>query len=227
MTDGATGLPRPAHALLLDFDGPICRLFAEYKAGDAAHDLRTFLCREAGISVPEEKRGPNPLALFQWTARTHPRIADAMERRLIEAEVKAATSAHPTAGAADVMKSATDRGLPVAVVSNNSDSAVSAYLDRHGLAGFVSSIVGREHGRPDLMKPHPHSLLRGCDALRVPPADSVLIGDSQSDIMAAHAAGAMSIGYAKAPDRIDGLRAVGADVIIESMADAWPTLDRV
>jgi phosphoglycolate phosphatase-like HAD superfamily hydrolase len=46
-----------------------------------------------------------------------------------------------------------------------------------------------------------------------------VVGDSQSDIQAAHSAGAPSIGYAKTSADADHLAAAGADAVILSLAD--------
>jgi hypothetical protein len=85
------------------------------------------------------------------------------------------------------------------IVSNNAEPAIEAFLDHHDLRHLVHAVIGRVPGRPELMKPHPDSVLRALDILDRPPAQCVLIGDSVTDIGVSRATGLRSIGYAKTP----------------------------
>ena len=85
------------------------------------------------------------------------------------------------------------------IVSNNAEPAIEAFLDHHDLRHLVHAVIGRVPGRPELMKPHPDSVLRALDILDRPPAQCVLIGDSVTDIEVSRATGLRSIGYAKTP----------------------------
>ncbi|WP_176797820.1 HAD family hydrolase [Actinopolyspora mzabensis] len=49
------------------------------------------------------------------------------------------------------------------------------------------------------------------------PADCTLIGDSPSDIKAAHAFGARAIGYANKPGKFEKLTNAGADTVAEQL----------
>ncbi len=51
------------------------------------------------------------------------------------------------------------------------------------------------------MKPNPGPVLAALTALDVRPEECILIGDSTSDIEAAHAAGIAAIGYANKPGK--------------------------
>ena len=68
------------------------------------------------------------------------------------------------------------------IVSNNAEPAIEAFLDHHDLRHLVHTVIGRVPGRPELMKPHPDSVLGALDILDRPPAQCVLIGDSVTDI---------------------------------------------
>lgn len=205
-------------ALLLDFDGPLCRLFAGYPAGRAAEAERDLL-RARGVDVPAEfANASDPLRLLQWTGTHHPALIPGVEERLLTAERMAVRSAAPTPHSADVLRSAVESGLRVGVVSNNSAPAINAYLEMHGLSGYVSAISGRVPGQLDLMKPNPHLVARASELLGVRTSRCVLVGDSATDMEAARSAGARSVGYAKAPGRVDVLADSGAEVVIEDMA---------
>ena len=56
--------------LLLDFDGPVCSIFAGYPAPRVAAGLVALLHVE-GIAMPPEIRGEgDPLAVLRWVGET-------------------------------------------------------------------------------------------------------------------------------------------------------------
>jgi HAD superfamily hydrolase (TIGR01509 family) len=146
-----------------------------------------------------------------------PELAQQVETALQIAEIKAVESATPTPGVDDFLAACREAGRPLAIVSNNTGASVRAYLDREGLAGFVQHIEARDPSDPALMKPSPHLIERAAQALAVAPDRCTLIGDQTTDVRAARAIGAGSVGYANKPGKADDLRAAGADAIIEQM----------
>jgi beta-phosphoglucomutase-like phosphatase (HAD superfamily) len=64
------------------------------------------------------------------------------------------------------------------------------------------------------MKPSPHLIERAAQALAVEPDACALIGDQATDVQAARAIGAASIGYANKPGTAADLAAGGADAVI-------------
>jgi phosphoglycolate phosphatase len=67
------------------------------------------------------------------------------------------------------------------------------------------------------MKPSPFLLEQAAGVLGLDPGQAVLIGDQVSDVNAAAAASAASIGYANKPGKSDDLVAAGADAVVEDM----------
>lgn len=108
--------------------------------------------------------------------------AEDTEKGLCAAELAAVTSAVPTPHA-DALIDAWHRARGVVgVVSNNSDVAVAAYAERHGLA--LDFIVGRTESDPSLLKPDPYLVASALSGLGSKASEAVLIGDSPSDIVA-------------------------------------------
>ncbi|MGW4110197.1 HAD family hydrolase [Actinosynnema sp. NPDC004786] len=207
-----------AKAVLFDFDGPICSVFAGYPADRIASDLIALLRQRGTVFDPAIDDETDPMDVLRWAGVHKPESVPALEDHLVEAEGKAVESAEPTPFAIQVVHSVVDSGRPVAVVSNNSAPAVQKYLTRHDLASIISFVSGRAHANPGLMKPHPFSLQLAADRLGVDIADTVLIGDTITDIEASHIAGAKSIGYANKPGKRERLSKAGADAVIDSMA---------
>jgi HAD superfamily hydrolase (TIGR01509 family) len=218
--DGVTRLISRRGPLLLDFDGPICQVFAGYPAPAVAAELVETLRRRAGALPASLEKEHDPLEVLRWAgSNVGPDAVQAVEDALCTAELRAAASSEPTPFAREVIVAARQIGMSVAVVSNNSAGAVSAYLTRQRLLGHVSPIVGRAYAEPDRMKPSPEPVLRAVNTLHAAPSACVLVDDSLSGIESAKAAGAAVIGYANKPHKVDAFTAAGADVVITSMAD--------
>jgi HAD superfamily hydrolase (TIGR01509 family) len=210
--------------LLLDFDGPICSIFAGLPAPVVAARLRELLGSD-GQPLPDAVAADDdPIEVFRFTSGLDADTAARVEAALRDAERTATATAAPTSGAREVLLGCQQTGRRVAIISNNSQTAVETYLQAQGLAAHVDVIVGRTDPDPHLLKPHPHLVLRALDALGGDPARSSFVGDSTSDVLSAKAAGTHSVGYANKPGKVERLRGAGADVIVTSMAELHAAL---
>ena len=211
------GLLRRIGPVLLDFDGPVCGIFAGGRNAAIASHLREVLA-DHGVSVGEELADdPDPLNVLRYTAHAAPRLLSAVEEALIDDEITAVSVAAPTLHAHEAIRACHAAGRMVVIVSNNSPAAIRTYLEHHQLTDHVRAIVGRAHARPDLMKPHPDPVHRALGILETAPDACVLVGDSDTDIQVALATGVHPIGYAKRPDRRSQLAEAGAEVVVDSM----------
>ncbi|KIR60742.1 HAD family hydrolase [Micromonospora haikouensis] len=207
-----------ARVVLLDFDGPVCGVFARHPASAVAHELRRLLAGRGVPLPPGIRHEPDPLAVLRFTATLgRPAVIRLVDEALTRAEVTAARTAAPTPYGRQVIVAAHRTGRRVAVVSNNSAACVRAYLSAHGLTSYVHPVVGRPEGAPERMKPDPYPALAALRELDAEPADCVLVGDSATDVEAAHAAGIAAIGYANKPGK--RARLAAADATIDSMAE--------
>lgn len=220
MSAGLGRLLGEVGAVLLDFDGPVCSIFAGYPAPQVAGELVDVL-RRLGVDVPPDLASePDPLEVLRRTGAAGDHgITRAVEDALCAAERRAVETAEPTPYGREVIVAARQAGMPVAVVSNNSAGAVTAYLAAHRLAGYASPVVGRAYANPDRMKPNPEPILQAVRALGEPPARCVLVGDSLSDIAGARAARVRVIGYANRPAKGEAFRIGGADSVVTSMGE--------
>jgi HAD superfamily hydrolase (TIGR01549 family) len=133
-------------------------------------------------------------------------------------ELEAIATAEPTPDAHDLIRTWTVGGRPLAIVSNNSSLAINAYLDLHDLQAYVAYVSARTSPDPTLLKPNPYLLNQALTVLNVPAGVATFLGDSTTDVQAAHAAGTMSIGYTNKPGKKADLLAAGADTVIYTPA---------
>ncbi len=171
-------LAKRAHHVLIDFDGPVCQVYAGSPAHEVADRLRASLLA-AGIDIPPAAAGlDDPLQVFRAVADRSAQDGITAQQVLTSLEVRAVQTARPTPGAADLIVTATQTGRTVTVVTNNSSAAVTAYLTRQRLDPYVGKIVGRDDPDPALMKPSPYRVRIAVSSLRAEPEDCVFIGET-------------------------------------------------
>ncbi|MFD6873197.1 MULTISPECIES: HAD family hydrolase [unclassified Streptomyces] len=216
--DALSSVLATSQAVLFDFDGPICHVFRGLPAPEIARELADLLSALAPVLELPARTTDDPMEVHRLSQEAGSTVLAAVEAALTAAEVRAVKVAgKPTEGAIQALHAARDSGRRVAVVSNNSAECVREYLNLQGITGVVDEVIGRPLLRPDLMKPSPHPLLTAATSFGMAPSLTVLIGDSVTDVEAAHAAGAGSIGYANKAPKQTALQDAGADVVIREM----------
>ncbi|UOZ08826.1 HAD family hydrolase [Amycolatopsis sp. WQ 127309] len=207
-----------ARALLLDFDGPVCSVFAGIPASTVASQLRDVLTDGGHADLPEAiATSADPFDVFRYAAMIGQDEARYVEAAFAAHEVEAISSATPASGAHELIEAWHRSGRPLAIVSNNGTPAVSAYLDLYNLRASIDFISARTSSNAALLKPSPHLLHQAVSALDVTAGESVFLGDSTTDIEAAHAAGVLSIGYANKPGKNYKLTEAGANAITDTI----------
>jgi phosphoglycolate phosphatase len=85
----------------------------------------------------------------------------------------------------------------MAIVTNKEEAHATALLEKVGLASYFDCIIGGD--TTDHYKPHPDSIFEALSRLKSKPNDAIMIGDSKTDIDAAHNAAipvvAVTYGY--------------------------------
>ncbi|PPJ40181.1 haloacid dehalogenase [Nocardia nova] len=185
---------------LLDFDGPVCSVFAGISARHVAQELGQAI----GLPLPPTLGATSdPFEILQYAAEVSDAAAEAAEQALTALEVEAVALAVPAPHAHDVIRAAAHRpGGTVAIVSNNSIAAIDAYLTAHNLHDLVSGVYARTSATTPL-KPSPYLLLSALSNLRLEAHGAIFIGDSTTDLIAAGAAGIPAIGYANKPGKAE------------------------
>ncbi|GAA2810034.1 HAD family hydrolase [Kitasatospora paracochleata] len=220
MTDASPSLVdllRPVKHVLLDFDGPVCSVFAGLAAPEVARRLRLGLLAASEQAPPGDETETDPLALLRLIADARPDLAVAADAALAALETEAVRIGRPNPGGESVLRACARSNRAVSVVSNNAGAAIEAYLSDHGLSGYVTGIFGRSPGDPSSMKPNPRLLLAAMDAAGSRPDECIFIGDAARDVEAGYAAGVATIGYANKPGKDTRLSSAGAVVVVDSM----------
>lgn len=208
-------MPFPFSAVLFDLDGTLV---------DSASDITTAVNRmlaEEGLEEVDEALvrswiGDGSAVLLE-TALQHAgsrRHADELLPRFMEHygdSLLLSPQVYP--GVAETLAELERRGVPMAVCTNKPEPFVVPLLEHLGLDRYFPAVVAA--GTFPERKPHPRPLLHLAEQLGASPQDSLMVGDSETDFLAAKAAGMpvvlVSFGYA----RSFNLHTAGALAVID------------
>jgi len=112
------------------------------------------------------------------------------------------------------------RGYRLGLMTNDADVNTRAQLRQLGLDQLLEFVAAYDSGYGH--KPDPDPVLAFAKSANVAPADIVVVGDSEHDLVAARAAGATAIGVLSGPVPRERLEP-HADVLLPSIAklDDW------
>lgn len=223
----AYGHPMGSHAVLVDLDGPITRLFPhpahlELAARIAAH----------GVPSPPSPGGLEPPARsprdhvqeLRRLAEEAPEALAAAAAEATRAELAAAAVARPARGAEQFLRRAVASGYAVGIVSNNAEPAVWSALERCGVADCVDQVAARRDGDVSRLKPAPTLLIECMTALDVAPESCLFLGDTVSDVLAGRAADVPVVGVTPDLALTCDLLAEGAVGVVADLAQALDLL---
>lgn len=119
------------------------------------------------------------------------------------------------AGSLEVLKSLSNANLKLGILSSDFTKKVEAFVEYHQLSPYIQLKMGYD---PDLTKPNPALFLSACQNLGVQSDRTLMIGDSQGDlVMAKNANAAGAIGICWKKDISGHLEA--ADIVISQLDD--------
>ncbi|WP_410656537.1 HAD family hydrolase [Amycolatopsis sp. lyj-112] len=213
---GVKELMQEKDHVFLDFDGPVCDVFAELPAREVADRLK----RLVGPDLPAEvAASADPFDVLAYAVSCGPNAAHVVERQLSRLEGEAVSLIAPAPGALETIREWGAQGFTVTIVSNNSVDAIRSFLTVHELTSHVRRISARTTSDPDHLKPNPTLLQAAMRALGASPGQCVMIGDSVADILAARAAGIASIALASASEKRKRLAALDPDALVTDLTD--------
>lgn len=110
-----------------------------------------------------------------------------------------------------------EKNIKLGCVTNKDGQFVDPILEKLGLLNDMSIVISGDTLAKK--KPHPMQLLHAAEKFKKDPAQSLMIGDSESDVKAARAAGfqivCVSYGYNHGND----IRETNPDAVVDSLAE--------
>ncbi|MDJ0597273.1 MAG: HAD family hydrolase [Crocosphaera sp.] len=90
------------------------------------------------------------------------------------------------AGSLDVLKTLSEAGLKLGILSAAPTQDVEHFVREHHLSHYIQLMMGGDQG---LNKPDPQLFIKACQTLTTSPNKTLMVGDSQGDIIMAKQAG--------------------------------------
>lgn len=138
-------------------------------------------------------------------------------------QVRADVDTRPYDGIPELLEVLRERGLALAVLSNKPDDLTRVVIDRYFGARCFDDVVGARAGVPH--KPDPAAALEIAHRLSVKPSRFLYVGDTDTDMRTALAAGMCPVGAAWGFRSVDELTRNGARFIAETPKDVLRCLD--
>ncbi len=110
------------------------------------------------------------------------------------------------------------RGFKLACVTNKPREFTLDLLERVGLVDYFDVVISGDDTVEK--KPHAAPVLAACERLEVSPAEAVMIGDSENDLLSARAAGCRAILVEGGYNEGQPVASLPADAIVETLTDA-------
>lgn len=121
------------------------------------------------------------------------------------------------AGVEDSLRALQGRGLAMACLTNKPLAFAQGLLAVKGLDGYFSRVFGGDSF--ERKKPDPLPLLKTCEALGTLPAQTLMVGDSENDALAARAAGCPVVLVSYGYNHGRPVSSVDADAWVDSMLE--------
>ena len=190
-----TSAPRLIRAVLFDMDGTLVDTLPDIAAAineaRAEMRLQPLSAERIGVFI-----GKGPRSLAMRVLDEQPSLDAAQRLALVDTliagyvknyEPRIGTAARAYPGVRDALVSLRSRGFQLAVVTNAMQHLAERVLARFDLLDQFSLVLGGD--RVARGKPDAGPLLEACRVLGVTPAEALMVGDSENDVIAARAAG--------------------------------------
>ena len=209
----------PLRAAIVDLDGTMVDTLSDFAAALnlMLDDLRLpaieRLTIERLVGKGSEHLVRSVLSHVGATAQLYPAAWDAYQRHYLSVN---GTHSEVYPGVMEGLTLLKSRGLRLACLTNKPTSFAVPLLSAKGLDGFFSVVFGGdafEH-----KKPNPLPLLKTCEALATQPAQTLMIGDSSNDAVAARSAGCPVVLVTYGYNHGQPVRSVDADGFVDSLA---------
>jgi len=210
-------------AIVIDMDGTITKFNLDYMA---ARRRALGELEKLGLRTPDMTEQVNLFVILQelkdnCEPEKFSKLRSTFYGFFEEMELKAAEDVSLYPGAEKTLQELHAKHLKIGLVTNNSRAGTELTLKRHHLEPFLDAVVTRDDCEE--MKPASAPIKKILAQLGVSTEAAILVGDGVMDIMAAKAAGLLSVAVSTGPFPIERILKAEPDYILGSINEL-PTL---
>jgi phosphoglycolate phosphatase len=221
---------RKISAVIFDIDGTLVdslsdyysvfsRGIGRYKLEPVSEEVLFDYLRK-GLSLGEILRKIFP-------PHTEESIIEACKREIIELFLRIEVDEiKPFPGIEELFRNLKDRGLKIGIATGRMTSSEDEWkrFGRFGVERFIEAIVTSKE--VEARKPAPDSIIECAKRLHVSPDECLVVGDAESDIVAARRAGARPVAVSKREDDREWLKVSKPEFVISDVKEIPVLLDR-
>jgi phosphoglycolate phosphatase len=210
--------------VIFDLDGTLASFNLDYKTVRA--EVKGYLVK---MGVPASLLSVNE-SIFEMLRKTETfvknsgKLQKVLEEMRSEAlamaekyELEAAMCTSLLPGTVETLKALRRMGLKIGLCTINSEKSMNVILNRFGITDLFDVTVPRN--KVNHFKPHPEHLEVALKALSASAKDTVVVGDSNTDMQSAEELKAIAVGLPTGVSTIEQLTSNGANYIITSITD--------
>jgi HAD superfamily hydrolase (TIGR01509 family) len=154
-----------------------------------------------------------------------PDVSERLQAAHGRAFLERAEAIRPLPGAVELLEALTGFGAPWAIATSGRMETAGPLIRRLGVDPYKAAVVTRDQVRH--AKPDPDLFLTAAERLGVDILDSVVVGDSVWDLLAARRARALGVGLLSGGYGREELQQAGAYRVYDDPADLLRRLDEV
>ncbi len=140
-------------------------------------------------------------------------------------EFEAAANTSLLSGATEILRALKQRGLKIGLCTINSEKSMNYILNRFGVAEYFDGAVPRDKVKN--VKPHAEHLEAVLKILGTEAKDTIVVGDSGSDMLCAKEVKAIAVGLPTGVSTVKQLTGSGADYVMTSITDLPVLIDEI
>jgi len=219
-------------AVIFDLDGTIAAFTLDYKTVRA--EIRGHLIKRGVPASLLSTNEPifemlNKTELFMKNqGKTAAFITEIRKSALKIAEkheIEAATTTSLLPGVVETLKTLKQTGIKIGLCTINSEKSMNYILKRFQITEYFQATIPRD--KVTYTKPHPEHLNAALKALGATAKETVVVGDSASDMQTAKELKAIAVGLPTGVSTTEQLTSQGANYIITSITDLPTLIDTI
>ncbi len=219
-------------AVIFDLDGTIAAFNLDYKT--VRGEIRSYLLR---VGVPPSVIAVNDSVfdmvtkaqLFLTNLGKPAAVVNEVHSEALKMaekyELEAASRTSLLPGVQETLKEIRKLGLKTALCTINSANSTEHILKRFKIAEYFDVVVPRN--KVLRYKPDPEHFKAALEGMKVAPSETVVVGDSVTDVKAAQQVNALSVGLPTGVSTQKQLVAQGANYILTSITDLPVLVNRI